>query len=78
MEESSRLSQQWAIQMDTVRRRQHEQEEQAAALEAQAAVLRNDQAHNQENIARITGRKSPNRKPATSSCGRRSRRAPPK
>ena len=55
MEESSRLSQQWAIQMDTVRRRQHEQEEQAAALEAQAAVLRNDQAHNQENIARIQG-----------------------
>ena len=55
IEESGRLSQQLAIEMDNLRRNQREQEERAAALEAQAAVLRNDQAHNQENIARIQG-----------------------
>ncbi len=55
IEASGRLAQQLAVEMDECRRRQREMEEQASRLEAQAAVLRNDQEHNRENIARIQG-----------------------
>ncbi len=55
IEESGRLSQQLAIEMDNLRRRQREMEEQAAGLDSQAAVWRNDQEHNRENIERIQG-----------------------
>lgn len=55
MEAAGRLSQEMAVEMDALRRQQREQEEQAGRFEAQAAVLRNDQEHNRENIARIRG-----------------------
>lgn len=55
IEESGRLSQQLAIEMDNIRRRQREMEERAGQLDAQAAVWRNDQQHNEDNIERIRG-----------------------
>ena len=55
MEEIARAAQQLSVEMDEVRRRGQSLEEEAARCDAEAAVLRNDIFHNEENITRIRG-----------------------
>ncbi len=54
-EESSRQAERLLADMDEVRRMGQQLEEQAAMLDSQAAVRRNDQLHNAENITRMKG-----------------------
>lgn len=55
MEEASREIEGLLTQMDEIRRAGQLLEEQAALFDSQAAVRRNDQMHNGENIARMRG-----------------------
>ncbi len=53
MEESLREAERLLAQMDEIRRGGQQLEEQAAVLDSRAAVRRNDQLHNRENIDRM-------------------------
>ncbi len=55
MEEASAEIEGLLVQMDEIRRAGQRLEEQAALFDSQAAVRRNDQMHNGENIARMRG-----------------------
>ncbi len=52
-EESAREAERLLVEMDEIRRGSQQLEEQAALLDSQAAVRRNDQLHNRENIERM-------------------------
>ncbi|MBE6763457.1 MAG: chromosome segregation protein SMC [Ruminococcaceae bacterium] len=55
IEEAAQESERLLAEMDEVRRHAAQLEEQAQMLESQAAVRRNDQQHNAENIERMKG-----------------------